>query len=80
MIAAPYFTVDLFELKEPHVFFHLRIVQGKNSVQILVAVEGCGVVEAQGLRSGYAGQRRRGRHSRGCAGLSQCVRNGQSSF
>src|ERR1700722_11683619 len=50
MIAAPYFTVEMFELKEPHVF---STATGKNnsaetSVQILVAVEGCGVVEAQG--------------------------------
>lgn len=47
MIAAPYFTVDLFELKEPHVFSTADDA-GKTSVQILVAVEGCGVVEAQG--------------------------------
>jgi mannose-6-phosphate isomerase len=51
MIAAPYFTVDLFELKEPQAF--TTAASGKNdsgqsSVQILVAVEGCGVVEAQG--------------------------------
>jgi|ERR1700690_305264 mannose-6-phosphate isomerase len=51
MIAAPYFKVDLFELKEPHVFSAAELntnVPGKTSVQILVAVEGCGVVEAQG--------------------------------
>ena len=47
MIAAPYFTVDLFEFKEPHVF-STADNSGKTSVQILVAVEGCGVVEAQG--------------------------------
>ncbi len=47
MIAAPYFTVDLLELKEPHVF-STADDSGKTSVQILVAVEGCGVVEAQG--------------------------------
>jgi mannose-6-phosphate isomerase len=46
MIAAPYFTVDLFELKEPQEFSTVAL--GKTSVQILVAVEGCGVVEAQG--------------------------------
>jgi len=51
MIAAPYFKVDLFELKEPHIF---SAAEGqandgdKSSVQILVAIEGCGVVEAQG--------------------------------
>jgi mannose-6-phosphate isomerase len=51
MIVAPYFTVDLFELKEPHVFSTTeseKNAAGKTSVQILVAVEGCGVVEAQG--------------------------------
>jgi mannose-6-phosphate isomerase len=51
MIAAPYFAVDLFELKEPHVFSTMAFGNDnsrKTSVQILVAVEGCGVVEAQG--------------------------------
>jgi mannose-6-phosphate isomerase len=49
MIAAPYFAVDLFELKEPQVFSTAGADDaGKTSVQILVAVEGCGVVEAQG--------------------------------
>src|ERR1017187_9226687 len=51
MIVAPYFTVDLFELKEPHVFSTAESennAAGKTSVQILVAVEGFGVVEVQG--------------------------------
>jgi len=57
MIAAPYFAVDLFELKAPEDFstiasendeFGKADESGKTSVQILVAVEGCGVVEAQG--------------------------------
>jgi mannose-6-phosphate isomerase class I len=51
MIAAPYFTVDMFELKEPHVFSTADCETNdarRTSVQILVAVEGCGVVEAQG--------------------------------
>ena len=51
MIAAPYFAVDLFELKAPQNFSTIaseRDESGKTSVQILVAVEGCGVVEAQG--------------------------------
>ncbi|MGA2967202.1 MAG: mannose-6-phosphate isomerase, partial [Terriglobales bacterium] len=51
MIAAPYFTVDMFELKEPQVFSTAESTKGdlgKTSVQILVAIEGCGVVEAQG--------------------------------
>jgi mannose-6-phosphate isomerase len=54
MIAAPYFTVDLFELKEPQEFSTAELAEfeknnsGKTSAQILVAIEGCGVVEAQG--------------------------------
>jgi mannose-6-phosphate isomerase len=51
MIAAPYFTVDLFELKEPHVFSTAESGTNdarKTSVQILVAIEGCGAVEVQG--------------------------------
>lgn len=47
MIRAPYFTVDLFELKVPH-GFSTRDTSGKTSAQILVAVDGCGVVETQG--------------------------------
>jgi mannose-6-phosphate isomerase len=47
MIAAPYFTVDLYELKELHEF-STRDASGKDSVQILVAVDGCGIVEAGG--------------------------------
>ena len=47
MIAAPYFTVDLFELRAPH-DFSTRDESGKDSAQILVAIDGCGVVEAQG--------------------------------
>jgi mannose-6-phosphate isomerase len=49
MIAAPYFTVEMYELKEPHDFSTIdENDAGKRSAQILVAVEGCGVVEAQG--------------------------------
>ncbi|MGA8302063.1 MAG: type I phosphomannose isomerase catalytic subunit [Terriglobales bacterium] len=47
MIAAPYFTVDLYELQEAHEF-STSDTSGRNSVQILVAVEGCGIVEVQG--------------------------------
>jgi mannose-6-phosphate isomerase len=47
MIAAPYFTVDLLELNEPH-DFSTRDDSGKDSVQILVAVEGAGVVDCPG--------------------------------
>src|ERR1700687_4826272 len=52
MITAPYFTVDLVELKDPQEFStgdeSGKDESGRTSVQILVAVEGCGVVEAQG--------------------------------
>ncbi len=51
MIAAPYFTVDLYELKEPQEFSTAASEESglpTSSVQILVAVEGCGVVETQG--------------------------------
>ncbi len=37
----------MFELKEPHTF-QTQDEAGKRSVQILVAVEGCGIVEAPG--------------------------------
>jgi mannose-6-phosphate isomerase len=47
MVAAPYFSVDLFELKAPH-DFSTGDDSGKDSVQILVAIDGCGVVESQG--------------------------------
>jgi mannose-6-phosphate isomerase len=47
LIASPYFMVDMFELKQPHSFL-TQDGSGKNSVQILVAVEGCGIVEASG--------------------------------
>lgn len=48
LIGAPYFAVDMFEAKDP---FQLqtRVDSGKSSVQILVAVEGAGVVEADGM-------------------------------
>jgi len=37
----------MFELKEPHTF-RMQDETGKRSVQILVAVEGCGIVEVPG--------------------------------
>jgi mannose-6-phosphate isomerase len=51
MIAAPYFAVELFELRAPHDFSMTEFERndsGKTSAQVLVAIEGCGVVEAQG--------------------------------
>src|ERR1700680_3394370 len=47
LILSPYFVVEMFELKEPHKF-QTKHETGKHSVQILVAVEGCGIVEAPG--------------------------------
>lgn len=47
LIGAPYFVVDMFEAKDP-LELTTQDGSGKSSVQILVAVEGCGVVEAPG--------------------------------
>ena len=47
LVVSPYFVVEMFELKELHEF-RASDEHGKTSVQILVAVEGCGVVEVQG--------------------------------
>jgi mannose-6-phosphate isomerase len=47
MVAAPYFVVDMFEAKDGLELTTLD-GSGKRSVQILVAVEGCGVIEAPG--------------------------------
>ncbi len=44
LIAAPYFVVDMFEMKDEQEL-STRDDSGKSSVQILVAVEGCGIVE-----------------------------------
>ena len=50
LISAPYFAVDMFELKEPH-SFKTQDGSEKRSVQILVAVEGCGIIEAPGANA-----------------------------
>jgi mannose-6-phosphate isomerase len=47
MISAPYFSVDLYELKKPFEFSTTGDAS-KESVQILVVVEGCGIVETEG--------------------------------
>jgi mannose-6-phosphate isomerase len=47
LVAAPYFVVDMFEAKEP-VSLATHDESGKSSAQILVAVEGCGVIETPG--------------------------------
>src|SRR5207244_8108177 len=47
LISSPYFVVEMFELKEPYQF-QRKDKTSKHSVQILVAAEGCGIVEAPG--------------------------------
>jgi len=49
LVNAPYFVVDMFECKEPVSGLRTRDEARKNSVQILVAVEGCGVIESRGM-------------------------------
>jgi mannose-6-phosphate isomerase len=48
LIAAPYFVVDRFEAKAPLTLSTLDDF-GRSSVQILVAVEGCGAIEVAGM-------------------------------
>jgi mannose-6-phosphate isomerase len=47
LVASPFFVVEMFELKEPQEF-NTKDASKKSSVQILVAVEGCAVIEAPG--------------------------------
>ncbi len=47
LVAAPYFVVDMFETKNAQEL-STHDDSGKSSAQILVAVEGCGVVESDG--------------------------------
>src|SRR6202161_4565239 len=47
LVAAPYFVVDMFEMKDAQEF-STRDESGRSSVQILVVVEGCGVVDVAG--------------------------------
>ncbi len=48
LVGAPYFVVDMFEAKDP-LELETHDDSGRSSVQILVAVEGCGVIEAAGM-------------------------------
>jgi mannose-6-phosphate isomerase len=48
LVAAPYFVVDMFEAKQP-LDLTTRDDSGRSSVQIFVAVDGCGVVEGAGM-------------------------------
>ncbi len=50
LVAAPYFVVDMFEMKDTQEL-STRDDSGHSSAQILVAVEGCGVVEAAGAEA-----------------------------
>lgn len=45
LVASPYFVVDLFDVKEPYEFHG---APGESTVEVLVAVEGCGIIEAAG--------------------------------
>jgi mannose-6-phosphate isomerase len=47
LVASPFFVVEMFELKEPQEF-KMKNGAEKSSVQILVAVEGCAVIETNG--------------------------------
>jgi mannose-6-phosphate isomerase len=47
LVASPFFVVEMYELKEPQ-DFRTRDDVGKSSAQILVAIEGCAVIEARG--------------------------------
>jgi mannose-6-phosphate isomerase len=47
LVAAPYFAVDMFEMKDAQEL-STRDDSRRSSAQILVAVEGCGVIEADG--------------------------------
>jgi mannose-6-phosphate isomerase len=50
LVAAPYFVVDMFEMKDAQEM-NTRDDSGRSSAQILVAVEGCGIVEAAGAEA-----------------------------
>jgi len=50
LIAAPYFQVEMYEMTEPAVL-STEAGGGKRSVQILVATEGCAVIETRGSAS-----------------------------
>ncbi|MGA8432532.1 MAG: type I phosphomannose isomerase catalytic subunit [Candidatus Sulfotelmatobacter sp.] len=47
LVAAPYFVVDMFEARQL-LTLKTRDDSGRNSAQILVAIDGCGVIEAPG--------------------------------
>ena len=48
LVGAPYFVVDMFEAKDA-LELETKDDTGRSSVQILVAVDGCGVIEVPGM-------------------------------
>lgn len=50
LVASSYFVVEMLELKDPQ-SLRTAAENGKSSAQILVAVEGCAVIEAHGSES-----------------------------
>jgi mannose-6-phosphate isomerase len=50
LVAAPYFVVDMFEMKDAQEL-STRDESGRSSAQILVATEGCGIVESPGTEA-----------------------------
>jgi mannose-6-phosphate isomerase len=48
LVVSPFFVVEMFELKEPQEYTTTDQAE-KSSVQILIAVEGCAVIEAKGV-------------------------------
>jgi len=48
LVSAPYFVVDLFEVRDA-LELSTRDDSGRSSVQILIAVEGCGAIEAPAM-------------------------------
>jgi len=49
LVGAPYFSVEMFTCKQPEQGLKTRDESARSSVQILVALEGCGAIEAQGM-------------------------------
>jgi mannose-6-phosphate isomerase len=50
LVSAPYFVVDRYDLKEPRSFSTVD-ESGIRSAQVLVALEGCGLIKAHGTES-----------------------------
>jgi mannose-6-phosphate isomerase len=47
LVASPFFVVEKFELNQPH-DFETGAASSKRSTQILVAIDGCGIIEVSG--------------------------------